>query len=355
MNNHNKLRVVWWNGDGVGLLDQTLLPHQEKEIICRTLPELWEAIKNLRVRGAPAIGVAAAYGVVLAAQLSSAGSARELREDIRAGCDFLATSRPTAVNLFWALEQMQTRLDRCQSSERAEIIACLEESARKIDTDNAAVCEKLSTLGASLLPEQATIITHCNAGGIACGNRYGTALGVILKAHEQGKQIHVYVDETRPLLQGARLTAWELMRAGIDATLICDNMAAHVMRDKGVNAVVFGADRIACNGDTANKIGSYGLAVLAQAHQIPVYVAAPLSTIDFNLDSGGQIPIEERSAEEVAGFQSIRTAPEGVKVYNPAFDVTPGEYISAIICEQGILRAPYPVAMAQLEPREQSL
>lgn len=344
-------RVVWWEEKGVGLIDQTLLPHEEKEILCDTLEKLWDAIKNLRVRGAPAIGVTAGYGAVLAAMLCKETEPQRFAAKVREGCDYLATSRPTAVNLFWALDRMKKKLGEVEKEAVESQSNRLLEEARAIDRENTEVCERLSEAGATLLNSPSTVVTHCNAGGLACGNYYGTALGVILKAAEQGKKVHVYVDETRPLLQGNRLTTWELMKAGVEATLICDNMAAHVMKTKGVDAVIFGADRIASNGDTANKIGSYSLAIAAKEHGVPVYVAAPLSTVDFSLKSGDEIPIEERNPEEVAGWLDRRTAPEGVAVYNPAFDVTPAKYITAIICEKGVLYPPFEDSLGRLAPR----
>jgi methylthioribose-1-phosphate isomerase len=341
-------RILWWQQEGVGLLDQTLLPQEEREILCDTLPKLWEAIKNLRVRGAPAIGVAAGYGVVLAAERAETKDPAVFTAKVREGCDYLATSRPTAVNLFWALDRMRKVLEEVRHQAVEQQRKRLLEEARAIESENNQVCERLSTAGAALLGSPARVITHCNAGGLACGNYYGTALGVILKAAEMGKRVAVYVDETRPLLQGSRLTAYELMKAGVEATLICDNMAGHVMRTRGVDAVIFGADRIAANGDTANKIGSFGLAVLAKEHGIPVYVAAPLSTLDFSIASGEEIPIEERDPSEVAGWKDQRAAPEGVMVYNPAFDVTPARYITAIICEEGVLYPPFTQSLGRL-------
>jgi methylthioribose-1-phosphate isomerase len=336
------------------MIDQTLLPHEEKEILCDTLEKLWEAIKNLRVRGAPAIGVSAGYGAVLAAHLCGESDPRKFAEKVREGCDYLATSRPTAVNLFWALNRMKNVLSQIDTKPVEEQRKRLLEEAEEIDRENAEVCERLSQAGSELLGQGARVITHCNAGGLACGNYYGTALGVLLKAAEAGKGISVYVDETRPLLQGSRLTAWELVRAGVDATLICDNMSAHVMKAKGIDAVVFGADRIAANGDTANKIGSYALSILAKEHGIPVYVAAPLSTVDFSLPSGDLIPIEERNPEEVGGWRDLRTAAAGVGIYNPAFDVTPAKYITAIVCEEGVLYPPYKESLGRFAPNPQS-
>jgi methylthioribose-1-phosphate isomerase len=339
----------------VTLLDQTLLPHEEKEIICDTLPKLWEAIKTLRVRGAPAIGVAAAYGVVLAAEVCQENTLEGFHRQVLKDCEYLATSRPTAVNLFWALDRMKKVLPPLYDEDAKDCVPPdalheekvalyrqrLLEEAQAIEVENNQVCETLASAGAQLLKDGDHVITHCNAGGLACGNYYGTALGVILKATEQGKRIHVYVDETRPLLQGSRLTSYELMKAGVAVTLICDNMAGSVMRTRKVDAVIFGADRIARNGDTANKIGSYSLSVLAKEHGIPVYVAAPLSTMDSSLPDGEAIPIEERDPQEVTGWKGVRAAPEGVGVYNPAFDVTPARYITAIICEKGVLYPPF--------------
>lgn len=343
-------RVIWWQPGGVGLLDQTLLPHEEKEILCASLESLWEAIKSLRVRGAPAIGVSAAYGAVLAGELCSETDPARFAAKVREGCEYLATSRPTAVNLFWALDRMKRTVDRIANQPIADQRKALLAEARAIETENNAVCEQLSIFGAELLGDESRVITHCNAGGLACGNYYGTALGVMLKAAELGKKVAVYVDETRPLLQGSRLTAYELMKAGVEATLICDNMAAHVMKTKGVDAVIFGADRIAANGDAANKIGSYSLAIAAKAHGVPVYVAAPLSTVDYSIPNGDAIPIEERAAAEVSGWQDSRSAPDGVQVYNPAFDVTPAEYITAIICEKGVLYPPFEVSLSSVRP-----
>ena len=344
-------RIIFWDGHAVCLLDQTLLPWEEKVILCYTLPALWEAIKNLRVRGAPAIGVAAAYGVVLAGKVSLETNPVRFAEEVRKGCDFLATSRPTAVNLFWALDRMKKALAEVEGQPVEAQRERLLSEACAIEAENNRVCETLSEAGAGLLKDGDQLITHCNAGGLACGNHYGTALGVILKAAEQGKKVGVYVDETRPLLQGSRLTAYELMRSGIKATLICDNMAGHVMRTRGVQGVIFGADRIAANGDTANKIGSYSLAVLAKEHGVPVYVAAPLSTVDFSISDGSAIPIEERNPIEVAAWKGVHSAPEGVAIYNPAFDVTPARYITAIICEAGVLYPPFEESLGRLRNR----
>ena len=334
--------TIEWVG-GVGgtarLIDQTLLPTDTVFIDCCDIESMWEAIKLLRVRGAPAIGIAAAMGVVLGVQGLAAASGEELVAEVEKAADYLATSRPTAVNLFWALDRMRhvahesAALPPDQIKERllAEAVAILEEDK--------AICRRIGRNGAELVRDGDTVLTHCNAGGLATAD-YGTALAVIFAAHEQGKRVSVFADETRPLLQGARLTTWELMQAGIDVTLICDNMAGLVMRQGKVDLVVVGADRIAANGDAANKIGTYSVAVLAAAHDIPFYVAAPLSTFDLTLASGAEIPIEERGSDEITCGFGRRTAPEGVKVYSPAFDVTPAHHIAGIITENGVIERP---------------
>lgn len=327
-----------WQGgiDGhLVMIDQTLLPIEFREIECRDVETVWEAIKSLRVRGAPAIGIAAAYGVCVGIQTAGAGD-DALRARLRQVCDYLAQSRPTAVNLFWALDRMQQ-----VASENAELSAhALRErllaEARAIHEEDRQMCRAIGRLGAELLKDGQGVLTHCNAGGLATAD-YGTALAVMFAAQEAGKRLHVYADETRPLLQGARLTAWELQQRGIDVTLICDSMAAQVMREGRVQAVVTGADRIAANGDTANKIGTYGVAVLAAAHDVPFYVAAPSSTFDLTLSSGDAIPIEQRDPREVTHGFGRATAPEGIRVYNPAFDVTPARLIRAIISERGVI------------------
>jgi methylthioribose-1-phosphate isomerase len=316
-----KVETLRWVGDESGylvLIDQTLLPTELVEIECRTVEAVWEAIKQLRVRGAPAIGIAAAYGVVVGLQ-----AGRPLEEIT----SYLASSRPTAVNLFWALERMK------QAALRGHNLLA---EARAIHDEDRAMCHAIGRYGAELLGANSGVLTHCNAGGLATAE-YGTALSVFFTAQDQGKQLHVFVDETRPLLQGARLTAWELAQRGIKATLICDSMAAQVMREGKVQAVIVGADRIAANGDTANKIGTYSVAVLAHAHQIPFYVAAPTSTFDLSLASGDLIPIEQRSPTEITHGFGKQTAPEGIEVYNPAFDVTPARLIKAIITERGVI------------------
>jgi methylthioribose-1-phosphate isomerase len=339
--------IEWMGGvDGcVRMIDQTRLPVELVFLECRDVPTLWEAIKALRVRGAPAIGVAAAMGVVLGVQ-AVAGDAGAVRAAVAKTADYLATSRPTAVNLFWALDRMRRVAADCGDRPPEALKQCLLDEAQAIWEEDRALCRRIGQHGAELLKDGDTVLTHCNAGGLATAD-YGTALAVIYAAQEQGKNIRVYADETRPLLQGARLTAWELMEAGVEVTLICDNTAGLVMRQSKIDLVVVGADRIAANGDAANKIGTYSVAVLASAHKVPFYVAAPTTTFDLSLDTGGQIPIEEREASEVTHGFGSRTAPEGVRVYSPAFDVTPARYITGIITERGIIRQPDLRAVAE--------
>ncbi len=338
-NTPSQPETLRWIGDTHGhlrLIDQTRLPVEFVELECRNVETVWEAIKMLRVRGAPAIGIAAAYGLCLALQTAGGDEAAWFARLDEAAA-YLASSRPTAVNLFWALERMQAAATRLRGKAApAEIHVALLDEARTIHEEDRQVCRAIGRYGAALLPAGAGVLTHCNAGGLATAD-YGTALAVFFTAHEQGKQPHVFVDETRPLLQGARLTAWELSRRGLSATLICDSMAAQVMREGRVQAVVTGADRIAANGDTANKIGTYSLAVLAHAHEIPFFIAAPISTFDLALPDGDGIPIEQRAREEVTHGFGRQTAPEGVDVYNPAFDVTPARLIKAIITEKGVI------------------
>jgi methylthioribose-1-phosphate isomerase len=331
---------VRWVGDASGgflrLIDQTRLPTEYVELDCRDVPTVWEAIRSLRVRGAPAIGVAAAYGAVLGARSQGPDVAEAVRRALIAACQSLRTSRPTAVNLFWALDRMEAAAAEPQRDGRSALERLLAE-ARRIDEEDRAMCRAIGRHGAALVAPGQGILTHCNAGGLATAD-YGTALAVIFAAAEQGTPVRVFADETRPLLQGARLTAWELTRRGIPVTLICDNMAAQVMREGKVQMVVVGADRIAANGDTANKIGTYGVALLARAHHIPFYVAAPSSTFDRSIADGSAIPIEQRDPREVTHGFGRQTAPEGVEVYNPAFDVTPAELIAGIITEKGVIR-----------------
>lgn len=329
-----------WTGDVVTgsleIIDQTLLPQEEKMICLSTAESVWEAIKVLRVRGAPAIGCAAAFGAVIGARSGNRDDIQSLRRSLISACDYLATSRPTAVNLFWALDRMKRVADGFPGEDPGEFLNFLLNEAQTIRNEDDAMCHSIGRHGSSLISDGTGILTHCNAGGLATSD-YGTALAVIYSAHEAGKNIQVYADETRPLLQGSRLTAWELSKRGVPVTVICDNMAAVVMREKKVQAVVVGADRIAANGDSANKIGTYGVALLARAHGIPFYIAAPSSTFDMSLPNGDGIPIEERASEEITQAFGRITAPAGVKVYNPAFDVTPAELITALITEKGII------------------
>ena len=339
MENRTPHTLQWiGNVDGcLRVIDQTRLPVEFVEIDCRDVETTWEAIKTLRVRGAPAIGVAAAYGVCLGVQNAVEGDETAFFERLRHVADYLATSRPTAVNLFWAIERMKLAAERLRGRPTAEIAAGLLAEARAVHEEDRQMCRAIGRHGAALLADGQGVLPHCNAGGLATSD-YGTALALLFAAAEDGKKLHVYVDETRPLLQGARLTAWELQQRGIDVTLICDNMAAQVMREGRVQAVVVGADRIAANGDTANKIGTYGVSLLAAAHGIPFYVAAPSSTFDRSIASGAEIPIEQRDPREVTHGFGRQTAPDGVAVYNPAFDVTPADRIAAIVCERGVIR-----------------
>jgi methylthioribose-1-phosphate isomerase len=332
--------VQWSLSGPVRLVDQTLLPAHLTYIECGSIDALAEAILTLRVRGAPAIGIAAAYGLCLAADLSSATTALGLLRDLKDAASVLRATRPTAVNLAWALD---TVLDAARSASPwspEEVREAVYRAARRIDKDNTAANALIGEHGAALLRDGMSVLTHCNAGPLAAGGT-GTALGVIYTAHAGGKRLHVWVDETRPLLQGARLTAWELTRWGVPCTLIADNMAASLMGAGRVDAVITGADRIAANGDVANKIGTYGLAVLARAHDIPFYVVAPVSTLDLSLPNGRAITIEERKPAEITHHGGVLLAPDGVAVYNPAFDVTPAALISAIITESGVARPPY--------------
>jgi methylthioribose-1-phosphate isomerase len=307
------IEPIRWRGDALELLDQRLLPEQCVYLRCTTAAEVAAAIRDMAVRGAPAIGCAAAFGVVLGKGTESAYA-------------ILAQSRPTAVNLFWALERMRKARDP-------------EAEARAILAEDIAANRAMGALGAQLIPEGARIMTHCNAGALATAG-YGTALGVIRAAHDAGKRVSVIVNETRPFLQGARLTAWEMVQENISATLITDSMAGHLMSRGEVDLVIVGADRIAANGDVANKIGTYTLAVLARRHALPFYVVAPVSSFDLRIPDGSQIPIEERPADEVTGYRGVRWAPLGIAVRNPAFDVTPAELVSAIVCEKGVIRDP---------------
>ena len=341
------IKTIAWKNNTVVLIDQNALPVTERYVTCRYYKEVISAIKDLTVRGAPAIGVAAAMGVALGALSISSIPAEKFRKQIIVICDQIARTRPTARNLFWALERMKKCMDDAISSGKRNLARELVDEAKRICSEDITINHQMGKHGSALLADGDNILTHCNAGALATAG-YGTALGVIRAAHEQGKKLRVYVDETRPVLQGARLTAWEMQKEKIPAILITDNMAGFLMQQGKIDKIIVGADRIAANGDTANKIGTYSLAVLAKAHGIPFYVAAPLSTFDFSLKAGAAIPIEERSGDEVAYFRGIATAPRGMKVYNPAFDLTPARYISAIITEEGIMTKPYRSSLARI-------
>lgn len=331
--------VEWLAVGAVRIVDQTLLPRQLHYIDCQAIDELAAAIRSLKVRGAPALGIAGAYGLALAVHLSHARDTATLLADLESAAVTLRNTRPTAVNLPWALGRIMVAARSTPGDVRA-IKAAVLEAAQLLEAENSAAYGRMGAHGAELLKGGMNVLTHCNAGPLACGG-IGSALGVIYTAHRQSKRIHVWVDETRPLLQGARLTAWELSQWGIPYTLIADNMAASVMQAGKVDAVLVGADRIAANGDVANKIGTYGLAVLARAHGLPFYVVAPSSTIDPHIESGAAIKIEERDAAEVTHHGGSRLAPEGAAVYNPAFDVTPADLVSCIITESGLVRPPF--------------
>lgn len=328
--------IRWVGGlDGwIEMIDQTLLPNELKMLACHDVQTLWEAIRSLRVRGAPAIGIAAAMGVVLGVR--DARSTDEFFDNLAGVCRYLADSRPTAVNLFWALDRMRARAEALREQDVETLKRAMLAEAQAIRDEDAATCRAIGEVGQHLIEEGAVLLTHCNAGGLAT-SEYGTALAPMYRAHELGRRFKVYADETRPLLQGSRLTAWELSQAGIDVTILCDNMVAHLMSRSRVSLVITGADRIASNGDAANKIGTYGLAVLAKAHGVPFYIAAPRSTFDLSIPDGSAIPIEERSADEIRkGFGRL-TAPEEVACYCPAFDVTPADLITGIITEAGLV------------------
>jgi methylthioribose-1-phosphate isomerase len=340
------VKTVEWRDGTVRILDQRRLPAEVVYLDCRTVEEVAEAIETLAVRGAPAIGVAAAYGVALAADRARELPERDFRAAVVRGIERLRRTRPTAVNLFWALDRMKGVLDR-RSEPGSEAAEKLLAEAREILREDRNSCARMGEFGSDLIEDGWSILTHCNAGALATAGS-GTALAVIYEAHSRGKRVTVIADETRPLLQGARLTAWELGNAGIPVTVICDNMAAWAMRAGMVDCVLTGADRIAANGDTANKVGTYGLAVLARHHSVPFLVAAPFSTVDMDLGTGAGIPIEERSPDEVREIRGQQIAPCGVAVYNPAFDVTPAELVTAIITDRGVARPPYGKSLAAI-------
>lgn len=341
---------VKWTDEGVLMLDQRLLPAEEKWLVLRSYVEVADAIRNMVVRGAPAIGISAAYGLALGMKHFVGTSQTDMEDEFEYVADVLSKTRPTAINLFWAIERMRKTFQQAISEGKSvsEIKHILVEEAKRIHDEDIKAQEKIAEYGGRLIEDGSTVLTHCNAGALATGGVWGTALGVIRGAKHQGKKVAVIADETRPYLQGARLTAWELVKDEIPVTLITDNMAGYMMKTGKVQAVVVGADRIAANGDTANKIGTYTLAVLARENKIPFYVAAPLSTIDLNCATGNEIPIEQRNGREITHIRDIQLAPEGIQVSNPAFDVTPSEYISAIITEKGIARPPYEESLRKL-------
>lgn len=340
-------RTIEWRDNAVIMLDQTRLPIEERYTTYRDYNGVAEAIKGMVVRGAPAIGVAAAMGVALGAREIIADTQESFFRQLDNVCDLLARTRPTAVNLFWAIERMKRTAEALKGQPLDAIRVALQAEAIAIEQEDLQICKAIGRNGAELIPHGATVLTHCNAGGLATAG-YGTALGVIRAAHEAGKQIQVVADETRPWLQGARLTTWELMKDNIPVTLIADNMAGFFMARGEITCCVVGADRIAANGDTANKIGTFSVAVLAKEHGIPFYVAAPVSTLDRSLADGSQIPIEERPVTEVTHIRGLPIAPEGVRVRNPSFDVTPAKYISAIITEHGVVQGNYSQGLAAL-------
>ena len=333
-----------WTDAGVEMLDQTKLPREETYVLCRDYQEVATAIQTMIIRGAPAIGVAAAMGVALGALGASDGSFDAEFETI---CQTLAATRPTAVNLFWAIDRMRRLRATMAGEPLAAVRARLVEEAKIVYHEDIAINKAIGAHGAPLVPDGKTVLTHCNAGALATAG-YGTALGVIRAAVEAGKKIDVFADETRPFLQGSRLTVWELLKDGIATTLITDNMAGHFLRSGRIGCVVVGADRIAANGDVANKIGTYSVAVLAKENNVPFYVAAPISTLDLTLDTGDKIPIEQRAAKEVTEVYGVPLAPEGAAAMNPAFDVTPNRYVTGIITERGVAKAPYEQTLRQL-------
>jgi methylthioribose-1-phosphate isomerase len=342
--------TLTWTTEGVRFLDQTRLPLEESYVLATTYEEVADVIVTMVVRGAPAIGVSAAYGVALGVLRTKAATSKEFAPEFEKICARLAATRPTAVNLFWAIDRMKALFARLLASGAtlAQIQERILAEAHAMYDEDIAACKAMGAFGAEMMPDEGGVLTHCNAGALAsCG--CGMALGVIRSAVERGKRIHVYADETRPFLQGSRLTAWELMADHIPTTVICDNMAASLMRQGRIQAVIVGADRIAANGDTANKIGTYNVAILAREHGIPFYVAAPWSTIDLATATGDAIPIEERPAKEVTHFAGKQVTPNGVSICNPAFDVTPARYIAAIITERGALRAPYAESLKGME------
>jgi methylthioribose-1-phosphate isomerase len=345
------IQTLEWTEQGVRFIDQTKLPTEETYVTCKTYEQVAEAIRTMVVRGAPAIGVAAAMGIALGAQNSKAETVGDLKRDLDQICDVIGKTRPTAVNLFWAIRRMQEKFERVRIRPIAQIRRDLVEESQRMHAEDIAANQAMGRHGATLMPSEGGVLTHCNAGALATAG-YGTALGVIRAAVEQGKKIHVYADETRPFLQGSRLTAWELMKDGIPTTVISDNMAGAMMKQGKIGAIVVGADRIAANGDVANKIGTYTVAVLAKENGIPFYVAAPISTVDLACPDGDRIPIEQRNPMEVTHIAGKQMTPNGVSVENPAFDVTPAKYVAAIITERGLAREPYRESLERLAGAE---
>jgi methylthioribose-1-phosphate isomerase len=344
---NSMIQTLEWTDSGVRFIDQTKLPTEEVYVNCKTHEQVADVIRDMVVRGAPAIGVSAAMGIALGVKNSKAETTGDLKKEFDAICKLIGETRPTAVNLFWAIKRMQEKFETLRVRPIPQIKAALIEEAQRMHTEDIAINQALGKHGATLMPSAGGVLTHCNAGALAtCG--YGTALGVIRAAVEQGKKIHVYADETRPFLQGSRLTAWELTKDNIPTTVISDNMAGAMMRQGKIGAIVVGADRIAANGDVANKIGTYSVAVLAKEHGIPFYVAAPISTIDLQTPDGSKIPIEERSSKEVTHIAGKQMVPDAAKVENPAFDVTPAKYVTGIITEHGIAKAPYEESLQKL-------
>jgi methylthioribose-1-phosphate isomerase len=344
------IKTVEWTDEGIRMLDQRLLPQEEVYLTLRSFEEVAEAIKKMVIRGAPAIGVSAAMGIALGASQSVGTSVADLEDDLSYICDVMGRTRPTAVNLFWAIERMRGHFNRekIRTKDVEAIKQSLIAEAQKIFQEDIQANRAIGRYGAELIEDGSTVLTHCNAGALATAGDYGTALGVIRGARDAGKQVAVIADETRPFLQGLRLTAWELAKDNIPVTVITDNMAGHVMKQGKVNSVVVGADRIAANGDAANKIGTYMVAVLAKQHNIPFYVAAPITTLDLSIATGEEIPIEERDAKEITHIREHQLGPEGIAVHNPAFDVTPHELISAIVTDRGVARAPYEKSLRSL-------
>ena len=342
------IKTLEWTNVGVRFIDQTKLPTEETYVTCKSYEEVADAIRTMIVRGAPALGVTAAMGVALGVRDSQAANQEGLKRDFDRICEVLAATRPTAVNLFWGIRRMRAKFEQLGALKVRDIKRELIAEAQRMLVEDLAANRAMGKHGAVLLPSSGGILTHCNAGALATSGDYGTALGVIRAAVESGKKLHVFADETRPFLQGSRLTAWELMKDGIPTTLISDNMAGAMMQQHKIDAVVVGADRIAANGDVANKIGTYTVAVLAKEHGIPFYVAAPFSTVDLETPDGSGIPIEQRASREVTHLAGKQIAPDGVVVENPAFDVTPASYITAIITERGVAKAPYGKSLSGL-------